>query len=159
MRFQEVQYLPQRRAAVMLAIPPCGMTALLIWHVVLGHPWGKQQLSNASVIGWTIFLWLIYARLLTVRLVTEIRDGEMLVALRGFWRARRIPIATIASVEIVHFDSVRDYGGYGIRVTKKGKAYLAGGEDGVRVTLKDGSEVVVGSRRTKELAAALRTVV
>jgi hypothetical protein len=143
----------------MLAIPPCGMTALLIWHVVLGHPWGKQQLSNASVIGWTIFLWLIYARLLTVRLVTEIRDGEMLVALRGFWRARRIPIATIASVEIVHFDSVRDYGGYGIRVTKKGKAYLAGGEDGVRVTLKDGSEVVVGSRRTKELAAALRTVV
>jgi hypothetical protein len=158
MRFQEVQYLPQRRAAVMLALPPCGMTALLVWHVALGHPWGKQQLSDASVIGWTIVLWLIYARLLTVRLVTEIRDGEMLFALRGFWRARRIPISTITSVDVVHFDPVRDYGGYGIRVTKKGKAYIAGGEEGIRLMLKDGSEVVVGSRRAEELAAALRTV-
>jgi hypothetical protein len=157
-RFKEVQYLPQRRAAVMLAIPPCGMTALLVWHVVLGHSWGKQQLSNASVIGWTIFLWLIYARLLTVRLVTEIRDGEMLVALRGFWRARLIPISTIVSVDIVHFDPVRDYGGYGIRSTKKGKAYIAAGEEGVRLLLKDGSEAVVGSRRPEELAAALRSV-
>ena len=52
------------------------MLGLLIWQVILGHPWGKQPMSNANVIGWTMFLWLIYFRLITVRLVTEVRDRE-----------------------------------------------------------------------------------
>jgi hypothetical protein len=73
--FYEVQRFPLRRVAVALAIPPCGMVALLIWQVVLGHPWGKQPMSNANIIGWTAFLWLIYLRLITVRLVTQVRDA------------------------------------------------------------------------------------
>jgi len=88
--FYEVQRFPQRRAAVALAIPPCGMLGLLVWQVLLGHSWGKQPLSNANIIGWTVFLWIIYFRLITVRLVTEVRDTELIVTLRGFWHARQI---------------------------------------------------------------------
>jgi hypothetical protein len=39
------------------AIPPLAMLLLAIW-----HSWGKQPMSNASVVGWTIFLWLIDSR-------------------------------------------------------------------------------------------------
>ena len=52
------------------------MLGLLIWQVILGHPWGEHPMSNANVIGWTVFLWLIYFRLITVRLVTEVRKGD-----------------------------------------------------------------------------------
>jgi len=132
------------------------MLAVLIWQVVLGHPWGRHPMSNANVIGWTVFLWLVYVRLITVRLVTDVRDGELKVALRGFWRSRRVPLADIASVEAIAFDPVRDYGGYGIRSLRDGQAYVAGGGQGVRVRLSAGSSLVVGSQRAAELAAVLR---
>lgn len=141
----------------MLAIPPVGMLLLLIWQVVLGHPWGKQPMSNGNVIGWTIFLWLIYLRLVTVRLIIEIRRPELIITMRGLWRSRRIPLDQIREIETMDHDPVRDFGGYGIRTTRDGKAYIAGGGTGVRVTLASGEKVVIGSRRARELAAALRT--
>src|ERR1700733_13633082 len=75
--FREVQRFPLRRIAVALASPPCFMLGLLIWQVVLGHPWGKHPMSNGDVIGWTVFLCLVYLRLITVRLSTQVRGREL----------------------------------------------------------------------------------
>ena len=154
--FREVQRFPLRRIALALASPPCFMLGLLIWQVLLGHTWGKHPMSNADVIGWTVFLWLIYLRLITVRLVTEVRQGELIIAMRGLWRLRRIPIDRIRLFETITHDIARDYGGYGIRTTRAGKAYVAAGCGGVRVTLASGEKLVLGSQRPDELAAALR---
>ncbi len=140
----------------MLAVPPLGMTALLIWQVLLGHPWGKAPMSNGNVIGWTIFLWLIYLRLITVRLVTEVRGGQLTVAMRGLWRSRRIPLSSIQSVEAIAFEPVRDYGGYGIRRMRGGTAYIADGSAGVRLTLGSRETLVLGSNRAEELERVLR---
>ena len=131
------------------------MLGLLIWQVGFGHPWGKQPMSNDNVIGWTIFLWAIFFRLITVRLVTEAHDGELVISLRGFWRSRRIPLNEIQSVEKISYDPVRDYGGYGIRTGRFGKAYIAAGTRGVRLKLANGATVVVGSQRSEELARFL----
>jgi hypothetical protein len=154
--FHEEQRFRLRRQRVLLAIPPVGMTLLLIWQVILGHPWGKEPLSNASVIGWTIFLWLVYLRLVTVRLVTEVRPGEIAVAMRGLWRARRIPLGDIKSATAVSYDPTRDYGGYGIRTTRSGTAYIAAGNRGVRLELSKGGTVLVGSERPEELLSAIK---
>ena len=54
-------------------------------------------------------------RRIAVRLFTQVRRGELIIALRGLWRSRRIPLDRIQSVEIITFDVIRDYGGYGIR--------------------------------------------
>jgi len=114
-------------------------------------------MSNGDVIGWTVFLWLIYFRLITVRLVTEVRQGELIIAMRGLWRLRRVPLDRILSVETITHDIARDYGGYGFRSTRNGKAYVANGVRGVRVTLAGGETLVVGSGRPDELAQVLRT--
>jgi hypothetical protein len=157
--FYERQSFKQRRIRVLVAIPPLILTLLAIWQVGLGHPFGKQPMSNARIVGWTIFLWLVYLRLLTVRLVTEVRAGELLVSMRGLWRSRKIRSADIKSVEVVTVDAARDYGGYGIRSTRQGTAYLAGGNQGVRVELKRGLPVIVGSERAPELADAVNRVI
>ena len=112
-------------------------------------------MSNANIIGWTIFLWIIYLRLVTVRLVTQVRDGKLVVALRGLWRARQIPLADIRSTEVVTYDPLRDYGGYGIRSGRFGKAYIASSSRGVRLKLRDGAIVIVGSQRAEELSGIL----
>src|ERR1700676_5309878 len=125
--FHEEQILGPPSIRLLLAVPPSILFLLLIWQVVLGHPWGRHPMPNASLIGWTIFLWLVYLRLISIRLITELGPGELAVALRGFWRTRRVPVTDIKSVEVITFNPLRHFGGYGIRTTRKGKAYLASG--------------------------------
>ena len=153
--FHEEQSFRQPRVLILVAIPPVAMLLLVIWQVILGHPWGKHPMSNAGLIGWAIFLWLIYFRLVTIRLVTEVRPDEVVVSLRGLWRARHIPLAQIRSATVVVYDPIRDYGGYGFRWTRHGRAYIAGGHQGVRLELTKGAPVLIGSQRSPELADAI----
>lgn len=155
--FYEVQGLRLARLRILLAIPPLAMLLLLVWQVILGHPWGTKPLSNASLIGWTVFLWLVYLRLVTVRLVTDVRSGQVTVAMRGFWRKRHIPLNEIKSAKVVAYDPVRDYGGYGIRIARGVKAYIASGNRGVRLDLVKSGVVLIGSERPEDLASAINS--
>ena len=53
------------------------------------------------------------------------------------------------------YDPVRDYGGYGIRTTRHGTAYIAGGNRGVRLELAKGGTILIGSERPEELVSAI----
>jgi hypothetical protein len=141
-----------------LLVPPSILTLLLLWQVVLGHHWKGQSLSNGDVIFWTVFLWLVCFRLTTVRLITKVSSEKLEVRLRGLWRKRRISLADIRSVETVTFDTVRDYGGYGIRSTPGCQAWLADSTTGVSLRLADGKTIVIGSHRPGELGALLSSV-
>ena len=90
-----------------------------------------------------------------IRLVTEVRDADLVVSLRGLWAARHIPLGSIQSVETITFDPEGDFGGYGIRSTRQGKAYVAGGHRGVRLKLVNRTALVLGSQRPEDLTAIL----
>lgn len=153
--FYEEQPFRQTRLRILTAIPPVALTLGAVWQVALGHPWGKQPMSDAGLIVWSIFLWLVYLRLMLVKLITEIRPGELRVRMRGLWRSIRIPLEKVKTAAVVTFDPVRDWGGYGFRSTKKGTAYLAGGGEGVELRLNSGALILIGSRRPTELAGAI----
>ena len=154
--FREQQSFRQRRVFILLAIPPGAMLLLLVWQVILGHPWGTKPMSNARVVGWTVFLWLVYLHLVTVRLVTHVGSGKLTVGMRGLWRERHIPLKEIKSAKVVTYDAARDFGGYGIRTTQRAKAYIAGGNRGVRLELVTGAAVLIGSARPEELLKAIK---
>jgi len=154
--FHEAQPFRLTRVRLMVAIPPVLMTLLLVWQVLLGHPWGRQPMTNGSVIGWTIFLWLVYLRLMTVRLVTDVSAEQVRVGMRGLWRERRLPFSDIQESKIVSFDAARDWGGYGIRTNRRGTAYIAGGNRGVMLKLAKGAPILIGSQRPEELVSAIR---
>jgi len=153
--FHEQQNFRQWRVLTLLAIPPAAMLLLLVWQVVLGHSWGTKPMSNARIIGWTIFLWLVYLRLVTVRLVTQVGSGDLTVGMRGLWRKSHIPLNEIKSAKVVTYDAARNYGGYGIRTTRHGKAYIAAGNRGVRLELMKGGVILIGSSRPEELLSAI----
>ncbi len=155
MLFHEAQRFRQKRQRWMLAIPPLGLSVIAFVQVVLHHPFGLHPMSNGGIIGLTVFLWLVYLRLATVRLVTDVDGRTLSVGFRGLWRKRRIPVSAIRSARAVTYDAARDYGGYGIRSTKRGRAYIVAGTRGVRVQLADGSELVVGSAQPDALAEAI----
>ena len=150
--FYERQNFRPKRMRLLTAIVPAGMLLLTIVQVGFGFHWGAH--TNGSLIGWTIFLWLVYWRLMLVRLVTEVRPNQIRVALRGLWRSRKIPFDEIVSAQAVSFDPAGEWGGYGIRVTRRGRAYIAGGNQGVELQTKRGL-ILVGSTRPAELAGII----
>ncbi len=153
--FHEEQSLRQLRLLILTAIPPLVILLLAIWQVGLGHPWGKHPMTNTSMIGWTIFLWLIYLRLITVKLVTDVRPGEISLAMRGLWRSYGVSLAAVKSARSVTFDPGRDWGGYGVRSSSRGRAFIAGGTTGVELELSKGGIVLVSSQRPDELARSI----
>jgi len=157
--FCETQRFRHARLRILTAIPPIGMLLVAIWQIGLGHPWGKSPMSNLSVIGWTIFLCMVYLRLITVTLVTEVEPGEVRIALRGLWQSSRIYLTTVRLVDVVTFDPVRDWGGFGIRSNKSGRAYIAGGNRGVQLTFADGKKAVIESQTPSKLASAIRDAI
>ena len=153
--FEEVQRIQPLRTKLLLLTMPLFLTGISIRQILLKHPWGKQPMSNGALIFWTLFLWLIFVRLSTVRLVVQVGSGVLSIGLRGLWKARRIAVSQIANVKTLQFNAMRDFGGYGIRSTPHGKAYVAEGNSGVRVELRNKNVLIIGSRHADQLAAAL----
>jgi len=157
--FYEKQFFRLPFMRLLVALPPALLSLVVLWQVILGHPWGRRPMSNAGLVGWTMFLWLVYLHLVFVRFVTEVRPHELLVSMRGVWRSRRITLTDIRSVEVTRFNPTRDFRGYGIRATRQGTAYIAGGNEGVRLELTSGATVIIGSQRAEELAEAIRRLI
>jgi len=142
--FEEGQTFDQLRVRLVLAIPPAAMFCLTIWHVGFGRPWGKQTMSNTSITVWTLFLCLVYLRLITIQLITRVHADRISLSLQDIWRLQRVFLSKVKSAEAVTYDPARDYGGYGIRSARRGRAYIARGSSGVSLELTKGGHILIG---------------
>jgi hypothetical protein len=68
---------------------------------------------------------------------------------------RRISFMDIAGCEAKTYSPLRDYGGWGIRRGKKGRAYNVRGNRGVVLSFKDGTNLLIGSQKADELAGVI----
>lgn len=149
--FREKQSFRLGYARIALAIPPAALVIVacrqLIWHI----PWGNPPTTNGNLLFLTILLVFVYVRLITVRLVTELRPEQLSVAMKGFWRRTRVAVADIRAATAVEFDPVAEYRGYGVRSGPRGQAYIASGNQAVQLELRNGRKLLVGSQQPKEL--------
>lgn len=153
--FRERQALPLGYARLTLAMPPAALLVVtcrqLIWHL----PWGNPPVTNTDLIFLTSLTVVLYARLITVRLVTELRPDRLSVAMKGFCRRSRVALAEIRSAVPVDYDPVHEYHGWGVRNGPRGQAYIASGNRAVQLELVDGRKLLVGSQRPHELASRI----
>ncbi|MEP6769046.1 MAG: hypothetical protein ABJC61_10280 [Acidobacteriota bacterium] len=73
----------------------------------------------------------------------------------GFLNTTRIPLSEIARAEAIAYRPVRDYGGWGIRGFGRRRALNVRGDRGVLIVRTNGSTVMIGSQRPRELLSAL----
>jgi hypothetical protein len=98
---------------------------------------------------------LFIALFLLMRLITEVHEDGVYVRLFPM-PFRRIAVADIASASPRTYRPIREYGGWGIRITwRHGRAYNARGNQGVQLVLKGGRRVLIGSQQPEDLAAAI----
>jgi hypothetical protein len=154
--FRETQRL--RQAWVIgLSLTP----ALLAWYVFVVQILLGQEVGTNPAPDWAV--WLIFALVgvglpllvFSARLSLHVDDACLDIHYFPFLR-RDIFIWDIASAEAVTYRPMRLFWGWGIRWSpSQGWAYTARGHHGVRVTLKDGRRLLIGSQRPNELAAAI----
>lgn len=70
----------------------------------------------------------------------------------------RIPLRHIARAYARRYHPLKEYGGWGIRQGRDGRAFTISGKEGVQLVLRSGTRVLVGSRQAAELASAIRRI-
>ena len=87
---------------------------------------------------------------------TEVRDCGTCIRFRPFhlkWVV--FGFESIQKAEASTYSPLKDYGGWGIRYGRKGKAYNVSGNKGVLLTLRDGKNVLIGSKNHEVLCSAI----
>jgi len=100
---------------------------------------------------------LVVAVLLSLsHLDVDVTDEGVTIAFRYVWPARRIGFSEIVGLEVRSYNPLLEYGGWGVRLGPKGWGYMTGGNEGVQLRLRKGLPVLIGSRRPRDLEAAIR---
>ncbi len=167
LRFVEVQHFRQwwfwlplvGASAAVVGLPGYGV----VMQLVLGRPWGNNPMSDAALLAAAIATLVVWAALLALvaamHLRTEVRADGLYVRYFPYHLSfHRLPLADVAQVEPVTYQPLADYGGWGIRFAKTGKAYNVSGNRGVRLTYTTNRHVLIGSQKPDELAAAIEAI-
>jgi hypothetical protein len=64
---------------------------------------------------------------------------------------RTIKRSDIEKMDVITYDPMQDYGGWGIRFGSKGKAYTAKGNHGLYIQLFTGKNILIGTSKPEEL--------
>ena len=155
--FREVQHFRQRWLwALLLAI-----AALSVWGAVqqllLGIPFGNNPAPDSVMIPLaTVFGVVFPLGFYFMNLTTEVhQDGIYYRFFPFHLRFRRIALEDMTEYEVRGYSAIRDYGGWGIRYGRKGRAYNVSGNRGVWVRLSSGGSIMFGSQRPEGFAAAI----
>jgi hypothetical protein len=89
------------------------------------------------------------------KLVVDVDDRAIHVSFHYLWPTRHIPLDDVQRAHATEYSPLTDYGGWGVRLSWKGWAFNTGGAEGVLVETKGGKRIMIGSRRAKELEAAI----
>jgi hypothetical protein len=69
---------------------------------------------------------------------------------------RTVLFGNIVSCEVRTYRPMREYGGWGVKYGRAGKAYNVSGNRGVQLKLTSGKGLLIGSQRPEELAQAIQ---
>jgi hypothetical protein len=160
--FYEVQRF--RQTWVLALVLPISLFLIVLFgygmikQLILGHPWGGRPLPDIAlaIIGPLFILFGIGLACLfySLKLVTEVQTDGLYVRFFPLTH-HKIPFEDIKHCEARTYSPIREFGGWGIRYGRRGKAYNVSGNRGVQLELSNGKRFLIGSGRPEELARAI----
>jgi hypothetical protein len=145
--YEEVQELPWPFMALGLGGTVGGIAAARALSMAM-----RLSIAGVAVTGLGVAVteFLVPLRVTLLPAELQIRFGR---------RTRfRIPLRHIARAYARRYHPLKEYGGWGIRNGREGRAFTLGGRDGVQLVLRSGTRVLIGSRQAEELASAIRRI-
>ncbi len=153
--FSEVQKFRQHLLWALLFLPLLAVTVTAVM-VMRSLRAGDAPAGLLGLVGGVgAIVALVTSFFIAGALETEVGQEGLSVRFRPF-RGRVISFEEIASADAREYSPIREYGGWGYRISPAGRAYNVSGRHGVQLVLKDGSRILIGSQRADELAAAVQ---
>ena len=114
----------------------------------------ETQSFSPWVVALIVAVVVLLGALVLMRLSTTV-TGDAISIRYGVLYRTTIPLAEVARAEAVEYAPIREYGGWGIRGSSRRRAVNARGNQGVLLTRADGTTLLVGSQRPRDLLEAL----
>lgn len=150
---EEIRFRESRRA-----LPSWGVATF----VVLGLAAGLMPLFVDALIAWPFLLIMIsvWSLINVLRLTVVVTGDEVRISYRPI-PTKIIPAGEIQTVETQTYRPIRDYGGWGIRYSRKrrGWCYTVKGNRAVFMTLASGKTALVDSDTPEMLEQAVRSLI
>ncbi len=100
------------------------------------------------------FVLVLLFSVLGARQTTTVTAQSVDVRFGIFYRTS-VPLSDLAQADAVAYRPIREYGGWGIRGFGKRRALNMRGNLGVLLVRKDGSTLLIGSQKPRDLLAAI----
>ncbi len=128
-----------------------GFEMILILIVLLAS--GVSFLEMVLPIG---VVGLVLGLLSSIRLHTRIDEDGIHFRMRPFhFRWQTIPWDEIEQVYVRKYSPIREYGGWGIRFGRHGKAFNVKGNYGIQIVRKNGKKLLIGTQAPARAAEEL----
>ena len=157
MHYSEKQRFRQWWLWALILITPAILLWLIFQTIVLDQSANNEFVGNV----WIIVISLIFgagmpAFIYMTTLSTEVRNDGVYVRFNTLhinWVV--FEFNDIEKAEALTYRPIMEYGGWGIRFGKNGKAYNVSGNKGVLLTLSKGKTILIGSQKHEELSLAI----
>lgn len=129
--------------------------------IILGQQFGNNPMSDLGLIvvaSMALILILSIILLFTfAKLTTEIdKNGVRYKFFPFHFKFRHLDWSTIEKYQVVKYNPLREYGGWGIRIARNKKAYTSSGDKGLLLYLKNGKQLLIGTQKYNEMIVFLK---
>ena len=155
--YSEKQRFRQWWVWALILISPVGFGWVIFQEVALDSHVGDNS-GGAWVL---IVLWLIFGVgfpwfMYVTGLDTLATNVGVCIRFRPFHRNWIVfGFGQIEKAEALTYSPIKEYGGWGIRYGRKGKAYNVSGNKGVLLTFRDGKRTMIGSQNHEVLCSVI----
>jgi hypothetical protein len=128
-----------------------------IYHqLIAGKSWGDNPMSDMGLIivtCLTLAIWVgVFLLFEKSKLITKIFETEIRLRFPPFFSKEKIiPFETIKMMEVRKYNPIWEFGGWGIRYGKKGKAYNVKGNIGLQIYFKSGKSLLIGTQKMDQV--------
>tara|TARA_B100001750_G_scaffold192687_1_gene163485 strand:+ start:680 stop:1189 length:510 start_codon:yes stop_codon:yes gene_type:complete len=141
---------------VLALAAPAWLLAIIFQQILLNSPSSSVVITNLTLLLGLVLSSAIPIFLYFTGLDTEVRSEGIYIRFRPFHRAWIVlDFKNIQQIESVTYSPLKEYGGWGIRYGKKGKAYNVSGNRGVYLTLREGTNILIGSQNSDALCSVI----
>jgi hypothetical protein len=144
--FQEEQPFDQIWLWAVMGIE---LFVVLLPLILTGQPFIAIALVMALMV-------MTFALLGSLKLQTRIDSEGVHYRMRVFhWKEQTIPWQEIDQIYLREYSPIKEYGGWGMRYGRGGKAFNVKGNHGIQITKKDGKRLLLGTQMPDEVSSYL----
>ncbi len=155
--FTEKQRFRKKWILIIISIPLILGVWGIIQQVILGKPFGNNPTSDGVLILISVLTILLIFFFFRITLITKITSEGVMFRFSPVQRKLKLIVwDKIKRAYIRKYKPIAEFGGWGFRRGRSGRAYNVSGKIGLQLEKNDGSKILIGTQKAEEIKRVLK---